>query len=131
MKRMLRYAALVATLAVPATAHAQYRGVRFEISAVGDSTFVFLVGGEKWIKSGQTGIAVDPKKRDMLVARFLVTRVANGEASVLVTGQTTNVRTDHVAILDEPRRAWYKARMFWVGVLAGSALGAGGVALTR
>ncbi|MFN8572599.1 MAG: hypothetical protein U0132_11130 [Gemmatimonadaceae bacterium] len=115
----------LAMVALPVVAQSQYRGVRFEITRVGDSTFAFSVGAEKWIKAGQTGIAVDPKRRDALVARFTVARIAGGEASVLVVGQTTNVRTDHVAILEEPRRAWYKQRSFWVGVLAGSALGAG------
>lgn len=123
----VRHLALVtmAMLAAPVAAHAQYRGVRFEITRVGDSTFAFPVGAEKWIKPGQTGIAVDPKRRDALVARFTVARIEGGEANALVVGQTTNVRTDHVAILEEPRRAWYKQRSFWVGLLAGSAIGAG------
>jgi hypothetical protein len=122
--------ALFVAHVIPTRAQAQQRGVRFEITRVGDSTFVFAAGGEKWVKKGSTGIAVDPKRRDVLVARFRVTDVAGGEASALVMGQTTNVRTDHVVILEQPKRPWSKQPTFWWGLVAGSALGAS-VALLR
>lgn len=122
--------ACVALVLCSARVDAQYRGVRFEITRVGDSTFFFSAGAEKWIKKGSAGIAVDPKRRDALVARFRVTAVDAGEASALVEGQTTNVRTDHVVILEEPRRSWMKQPTFWWGLVTGSALGAS-VALTR
>lgn len=130
MTRGARFALALALVAVPGIARAQWRGVRFEITRVGDSTFSFPAGGEKWIKAGQNGIAVDPAKRDALIARFKVTSVGDGQVTALVTGQVTNVRTEFVAILDEPRPAWYKQATFWVGLLTGSALGAG-VALSR
>ncbi len=119
----ITWAALLVTLAFPASAYAQYRGVRFEIMRVGDSTFVFAAGTETWIKKGAAGIAVDPKRRDALVARFRVTDVGAGEASALVEGQTTNVRTDHVVILEQPKRSWVKQPTFWWGLVTGSALG--------
>lgn len=129
---MKRLSALlgVALLLFAAPADAQYRGVRFEITRVGDSTFAFSIGKEKWIKAGTTGITVDPKRRDALVARFRVTGVATGEGLALVTGQTTNVRTEHVVVMEQPAPSWFRQRLFWWGVVAGSAVG-GSLALTR
>ena len=122
MRRLLAAAALVALTAAPL--RAQYRGIRFEITAVGDTTFVFSNGGEKWIRRGQTGIAVDPRRRDALVARFRVTAVHDGVVDALVTGQTTNLRVEHVAVLEEPRRRWFRTGHFWAGLATGAALGA-------
>jgi len=122
--------ALIVAHVIPTRAQAQQRGVRFEITSVGDSTFVFAAGGEKWVRKGSTGIVVDPKRRDALVARFRVTDVAAGEASALVVGQTTKVRTDHVVSLEQPKRAWIKQPTFWWGLVTGSALGAS-IALAR
>ena len=121
MQRLLAAAAFLVVSAAPLSA--QYRGVRFEITSVGDTTFVFTSGGEKWIRRGQTGIAVDPRRRDALVARFRVTAVHNGVVDALVTGQTTNLRVEHVAVLEEPRRSWYKFPQFWAGLVTGAALG--------
>lgn len=129
MRRFVAVACM-AVCVVSANAKAQYRGVRFEITRVGDSTFSFAAGSERWIKKGAAGIAVDPKRRDALVARFHVMSVTGGEASALVEGQTTNVRTDHVVILEEPKRPWMKQPTFWWGLVTGSALGAS-LALTR
>ena len=121
MRRLLAAAALCAMTAT--SVRAQYRGVRFEIISVGDTTFVFSSGGEKWLRQGQTGIAVDPRRRDALVARFRVTTVRDGVVDALVTGQTTNIRVEHVAILEEPRRRWYRAGSFWAGLLTGATIG--------
>jgi hypothetical protein len=128
--RIASVIALAVQLALPAAVHAQYRGVRFVITSVGDSTLVFAAGNETWIKSGSAGIAVDPKRRDTLVARIRVMTVAAGEATALVVGQTTNVRTDHVVILEQPKRSWVREPTFWWGLVAGSALGAS-IALVR
>ena len=128
--RLTIVAALAMAVVLPNTATAQYRGVRFEITRVGDSTIVFAVGHEAWIKKGIPGIAVDPKRRDALVAQIRVTTIAAGEASALVVGQTTNVRTDHVVILEQPKRSWVRQSTFWWGLVAGSALGAS-IALLR
>lgn len=112
---------MVVALAGPA--HAQFRGIRFEISRVGDTTLAFPRGSEKWIKAGQSGIAVDPRRRDALVARFRVVGIDSGFVMAVVTGQTTRIVTDHIAILDEPRRPWYKTVLFWGGMAIGAALG--------
>jgi hypothetical protein len=128
MRRLLAAAAFLALTAAPL--RAQYRGVRFEITSVGDTTFAFSSGGEKWIRRGQEGIAVDPRRRDALVARFRVTAVHDGVVDALVTGQTTNLRVEHVAVLEEPRRSWYRAPSFWAGLATGAALGVS-VALLR
>ena len=105
--------------------------VRFEVREVADSTFEFDGGARRWIKPGQRGIAVDPRRRDVLVARFEVLRVDDRNVTALVTGQTSRVSTDHVAILQPPTSRWYRARLFWVGAAAGLAAAVAGDAVIR
>jgi hypothetical protein len=105
-------------------AAAQYRGIRFEITLVGDTTFGFSRGEAAWVRRGVTGIAVDPRRRDALVARFLVTSVDTGFVTALITGQATRVSTEHIVILEEPRRPWYRTVTFWAGTAVGALLGA-------
>ncbi len=111
-----------AFLTTPA-AHAQSRAVRLEITAIGDSTIEFRTGLHRWIRPGQLGVAVDPRRRDELIARFRVESVREGSATAVITGQTTAVTADHVAVLDEPRRSAYKSPAFWIGIVVGGALG--------
>lgn len=124
---------LVATLALGALvprAQAQERAVRFEIIETQDTTFSFSIGRYGWVAPGQKGIVVDPRRRDVLVARFEVLSVQDGLATALVTGQTTTLSTSHAALLDEPRRAFWRRGAFWGGLLLGIGLGfAGGTAL--
>lgn len=117
-------------LSAPAIAGAQQKTVRFEITAVGDTTLAFRTGTATWVARGQAGTAVDPRRRDQLVARFRVIAVRDGLATALVTGQVTAVSTDHVATIEPPRRPWFRTGTFWSGVLLGGALGAT-AALTR
>ena len=113
---------MVATGARPAGA--QLKGVRFEIVSVGDSTLVFKAGTEHWIKRGAPGSAIDPRKRDVLVAKLRVTNVSpNGMITALVTGQTTTVSMDHVVLLRRAEVPWYRRRTMWGAFLAGAALG--------
>lgn len=121
MLRPLVVAALLLAPAGPLAAQAQ--AARFFVDSVGDSTFVFRVGGERWLRAGSSGIAVDPARRDARVARFTVLAVAAGRATALITGQTTFVTTDHVALLDVPRRPFWRERRFWAGLLIGGAFG--------
>ncbi|HEX9563236.1 MAG TPA: hypothetical protein VF981_04665 [Gemmatimonadaceae bacterium] len=109
--------------AVPAPAGAQVSGVRFEITQVGDTTFGFPRGTAGWVKEGVTGIAVDPRRRDVLIARFLVIRVDTGFATALITGQTTRVATEHVVVLNQPSPPWYRTATFWGGTFVGVVLG--------
>lgn len=124
---MIRRTLLVVALALgvfAVPARAQLKGVRFEIAAVGDTTLSFRSGTERWIRGGLRGIAVDPRKRDVLVARLRVLRVDRaGTVTALVTGQTTAVTTDHVVLLQELHPAWYRRRTFWMGMALGAALG--------
>ena len=122
-------AALVVGAAAPTRAPAQMleRTVRFQVAAVGDSTFTFNVGQLRWIKAGTRGMAVDPRRRDALVARFQVLGVDGGLATALITGQTTALTPDHVAVLEVPIRPWYASSLFWagaiLGLLGGAAIG--------
>lgn len=125
---------LVLVLTGAQTAHAQFRGVRFEITQVGDSTFRFPRGTAKWVTVcpnptsscpvGSYGIAVDPRRHDILVARFRVARIDSGLVTAVVTGQTTRVATEHIAVMTEPSKSWWKSITFWGGTVFGMVLGA-------
>ncbi len=112
---------VIATGATPAAA--QQRTARFFVDSVADSTFVFRVGDVRWIRPGQTGIAVDPRQRDALVARFRVVDVTRDRATALITGQTTFITGDHVVLVEEPRRPFWRRDMFWKGSAVGLLLG--------
>lgn len=120
--------ALIAILfclgALPGSSRAQESAYRFSITWAGDSTFSFPVERHSWVRNGLTGIAVDPFRRDALVARFRVIAVADGRATALITGQTTNVVVDNVALLDRPPAPWYRQRPFWLGTVLGVVVGA-------
>jgi hypothetical protein len=122
MRRLLTILGLALGLAAPL--NAQVKGVRFEITAVGDTTLSFAVGTAQWVRKGLSGIAVDPRRRDALVARFRIVDVNEGIATAVITGQTTRTAMDQVAILDEPTRSLYRTLGFWGGVVIGFALGA-------
>lgn len=102
--------------------------MRFEIVAVGDSTIAFLAPNASWLAVGNTGIAVDPRRRDILVARFRVLARHADTATALVTGQTTRLVTEHVALVARPptppvvlRRI--EQRRFWAGAAVGAVFG--------
>jgi hypothetical protein len=101
---------------------------RFEIVAVGDTTFAFLTPRAAWVTPGAYGIVVDPRRRDALVARFLVLGQHSDTATALITGQTNPLVTDHVALLSRPpepptvlRRI--EQRRFWAGAVVGAIFG--------
>ena len=129
--RLLLIAGVLAGAVVSAPAAAQQRMVRFEISAVGDSTLSFRIGEMRWVRPGQVGTAIDPARRDALVARFRIVTVQEGAATALVTGQTTAVSTDHVATLEEPKRPWLRNKGFWSGLFLGAVLAITGTAIAR
>ena len=113
---------LLAALGAP-TAGAQEASARFEIVGVGDTTFLFRAGDRSWVRSGQRGIAVDPRRRDVMVARFHVISLRNGVATAKITGQTTNITTDYVAVISPPVPSWYKRSTFWLGAGVGAIIG--------
>lgn len=115
---------LALVLVVAAPAEAQFRGVRFEITQVGDTTFRFPRGTAGWLRPGATGVAVDPRRRDILVARFRVARIDSGLVTAVITGQTTRVATEHVAVVAEPPKPWWKGITFWAGTVFGIVIGA-------
>ncbi|HEU4640950.1 MAG TPA: hypothetical protein VFS44_00755 [Gemmatimonadaceae bacterium] len=119
-------AALLLALAGARPARAQESAYRFEIAKVGDSTFTFTcpAATHGWVKPGMVGIAVDPERRDALVARFRILRVRDGNATALVTGATTRVSDRHVALLERPAPPFYRRGSFWLGTVLGAAVGA-------
>ncbi len=125
-----RAALLLTTVvaAAPDEGRAQETSARFEIASTGDSTFTLVVGRHPWVRPGQYGIVVDPRQRDILIARFQIIAADSANAMGLITGMTTRVTTDHVALLDRPPPPvppWHKRRSFWLGVLFGVAAGFG------
>lgn len=123
--RHLAYAiVLLVVIAGHATAvRAQESAYRFNIARAGDSTFTFPLAHNDWVKKGMRGIAVDPTQRDALVARFRVLQVAADSAVALVTGQTTRVTPDLVALLERPSRPWFLRPTFWIGGILGAIVG--------
>ena len=115
--------ALAVGAAAPRAARAQDNAVRFEIRSVGDSTFTFATPQAPWVARGQKGIAVDPRRRDGLVARFVVLGVDGGVANALILGQSQKVTTDHVVLLRPPQLHWYASKRFWAGALGGLVVG--------
>ncbi len=123
MSRLAGVVLLIAGALMALPAQAQSRAVRFEITAIGDSTIEFRTGSSKWVRPGQLGVAIDPRRRDVLIARFRVELVREGSALAVITGQATAIALDHVAVLDEPRRSAFATPAFWIGILVGGALG--------
>lgn len=122
-RMLLAFTFVVAGALVPAAAQAQDNAVRFEIRSVGDSTFTFAAPQAPWVTKGQKGIAVDPRRRDGLVARFVVLGVDDGVANALILGQSQKVTTDHVVLMRPPRSRWYASKRFWFGALGGAVAG--------
>ena len=124
MRRLFAAFLLLAlsSLAAPRLA-AQEAAVRFEIAGVADSTFSFAIGEHDWVKAGQEGIVVDPRRRDALVARFRIQRVQSGMATALVTGQTTALSREHAALVERPAPPFYRQRSFWAGLVLGGVAG--------
>jgi hypothetical protein len=86
---------------------AQVGGIRFEIARIEDTTFSFARGRARWVRPGMEGVVVDPRQRDVAVARFRVVGVSGEEVTAVVMGQITRLSQEHVAVLNEPRpRTW-------------------------
>ncbi|HKV50955.1 MAG TPA: hypothetical protein VJO52_07105 [Gemmatimonadaceae bacterium] len=122
MRAILVTLAIVA-LGVGRPAAAQSGAFRFEIVNATDSTITIPTDKMSWVKRGTRGIAVDPRDHDAMVARFQIVRVDSGQATALITGQTTRVTTDHVAVIERPHVPWYKQGVFWIGAVVGAAIG--------
>jgi hypothetical protein len=111
-------------LLAPSRAAAQDRDVRFEITAVGDTTVTFRAGRDTWVVRSPRAIVVDPRRRDELVARLKVISVSSdGAATAVVTGQRGRVTTEHFVIAQEPPSRWFKNLGLWVGATLGLVAG--------
>jgi hypothetical protein len=118
----MRFVFWALLIALPAGAGAQTGSARFDIDSVGDSTVTFAVGGARWVRAGQTGLAVEPLRHDELIARLRVIRVNAGTAIAVITGQTSRVTTGQVALIRRPDRPFYTAGLFWIGTAVGAAI---------
>lgn len=124
MRVALSLLSLVALFALaPLEVDAQETTVRFPVTQASDTTFLFRVGQHEWVRRGLRGIVVDPRQQDVLVARFHVISVSQGQARAVITGQTTTVGTQHMVLLDVPSLPWYKRGAFWVGAAVGAIAG--------
>lgn len=120
---VLLTSAVVAGAVLAAPAAAQTAHVRFDIDRITDSTITFAVGGARWISAGRTGLAVDPKQGDELIAEVRVIAVLAGEATAVVTGQTARIKPGHVVVFEVPGRPFYREPFFWIGAAAGGVIG--------
>lgn len=122
----IAFLAVAALLCAPSRARAQETAYRFEITQVGDSTIVMSTGHHDWVRPRQRGIAVDPVRHDALVARFVIISVnpKDSSAVAVVTGQTTQLTTNHVALITRPNRRWFAQPTLWIGLVLGGAIGA-------
>jgi hypothetical protein len=117
---------VLALACAPLRARAQETAYRLEITTVGDSTISLSTERHEWVREGQKGIAVDPMRHDALVARFVILHVdpEHKRALAIVTGQTTRLTTQHVALIARPGRKWYAQPTLWIGTAVGAVLGA-------
>lgn len=133
MRRATALAVLAGAVAAPAVrprvADPADGERRFQIVAVNDSTVSFLTPRERWMRAGTYGIAVDPRQRDVLVGRLRVLARSGDTAVALVTGQTTRMTTDYVAIFRRPLTPALRQRLFWGGLATGVAAGVGAALL--
>jgi hypothetical protein len=122
----LAFATAALLFLAPSRARAQETAYRFEITKVGDSTIVLSTAHHDWVRAKQKGIAVDPLRHDALVARFVIMSVdrASSSAVAVVTGQTTQLTSNHVALITRPGKHWYAQPTFWIGAVLGGAIGA-------
>src|SRR5687767_9152594 len=128
VRQVLAGVLLATVFAAPNDLAAQETSARFEIASAGDSTFTLVVGKQVWVRPGLYGIVVDPRQRDVLVARFQIIAADSANAMGLVTGMAARVTTEHVALLDRPPPPvppWHRRRSFWLGMLFGIAAGFG------
>ena len=126
--RLSRLAGILALAlaCAPLRARAQETAYRFEITNIGDSTVQLSTERHEWVREGQKGIAVDPVRHDALVARFTILLVdaVHKRALAIVTGQTTRLTTQHVALIARPGRKWYAQPTLWIGTAVGMVIGA-------
>jgi hypothetical protein len=121
MRLLVVVLALLASWTAPV--RAQVTGTRFDIMQVTDTTISFRKGAAAWIRPGLVGIVVDPRQKDALVARIRILDVERDTVAALITGQTTRLGTQHVAILDEPRPRFPRTLVFWSGLVIGFLVG--------
>lgn len=119
VRRALLALGIAATLLAPSSARAQASGTRFTITSVGDSTIAFATGSAAWVRKGLRGLAVDPRQRDVLVARFEVLEVRDNVALGLITGATRPLTPEDIAVLERPAPGIVRQRGFWTGVVLG------------
>ena len=123
--RFARWLLVACLCLVPAVLGAQQHTSRFRVLAVTDTSLTFEIGDADWVKAGREGISVDPRRRDVLIARFRVVRVVDHQALAVVVGQTEPLSTEHVALLTEPSRPFWRTKSFWFGLVGGLAMGFG------
>jgi hypothetical protein len=117
------FVALVIGLFTVTPALAQDSHTRFEIIAPTDTTFSIVLGTTRWVKVGMSGVVVDPRQRDELVARFSIKRIVDRTARATITGATRSISVNHSALLQQPKPSWFKDKFLWIGAGFGLAIG--------
>lgn len=115
--------AMSAMACLPTAAEAQSLLARFRIEQVKDTTIVFNIGGQHWVRAGRRGQAVDPARDDEFVAEFRVIGVQGTTAEAVITGQTRRVQPEHVAVMQPPSRPFWRQTVFWIAAAGGAIVG--------
>lgn len=122
--RALAVSALAGSLVLaPGDAAAQVVSARFGIGSLSDTTFVFSIGDQGWVKAGRRGLVVDPARNDEFVAEFRVYQVQGDSARAVVTGQVRRLQPAHVIVMQPPTRPFWRQAFFWMGVVGGAIVG--------
>lgn len=117
--------------AVTTTTRIPRDAARFEIESVDDSTAQFRPFEAGWLRPGMQVYAVDPARRDALVARLRIVRADSGRLVALVTAQVTSVTTEHFLLAVKPPVPWYRTSRFWWGFAGGGVAGVAGAMVAR
>ena len=129
--RRARAATEPAPITVTTSGRIPRDAARFEIESVDDSTAHFRPFEARWLRPGMEVYAVDPARRDALVARLRIVRADSGRLIALVTAQVTRVTTEHFLLAVKPTVPWYRTRRFWWGFVGGGVVGAAGATVAR
>lgn len=116
-------AVLITLVVTSSDVQAQSILARFRIEEVRDTTFVFDIGDQRWVRKGRRGQAVDPARSDEFVAEFRVLGVEGSLAEAVITGQTRRLQPAHVAVMQPPKRPFWRQALFWSGMVGGALLG--------
>jgi hypothetical protein len=92
---------------------------RFAVVELTDSTVRFDASDARWLRPGMIGYAVDPSKKDALVASLSLMGTGGREYKALITGQREPVDSTHIVVFLRPDTPWWRTKHYWGGFVIG------------